>query len=1171
VPAIAVSPSNPSVAYVGGAIGGVWATTDGGAHWVPRFSAAQNAPIGSLAVDPVNTNIVWAGTGEGNLNALTHAGDGVYRSTDSGVTWAPVGGSLFDNCGIPAIVVDPTAHNTVLAAVRQPYGKSMPLLPGPCSAHGIYRSTDSGTSWQLVRAGEPTDLAVDPTTPTRWYAAFQVYSATAGTDALARSLDGGVTWSVPGAGLPAGLSSYRMKIAVSPVASGRLYAAAIAFTGTTSTYVVETSGDAGVTWAQLPVPGGDSGWDYRLAITADPTEVNTFYLGGLYLYTYQAATTASPTETLSLGNADVHVDQQTMVFDTSHRLWLGNDGGAYRSSDGAQTFVNLNATLSLAQFYTSLSGTTGVVLTGGTQDIGAAAYDGATQWRALFPFSDIIHTAVDPTDPGTIYALSHGRNVFKTTDGGQTWNLKSINVAEPFCDFTNPLVLDPGDHQRLYSGGTSHVLRSDDGGNTWSSLPTGFNECVAAVAPAINNPLVVVAGTDFGVHRTTDGGQTWSSIQLFNVHSLTVDPHNPNHIYAAHEPCGSCGALSAGNLAVSNDAGNTWTNITGNLPSVDASNIAVDDGTTPPTLYAATDAGVYGSTDSGTTWTLVGSGLPRVEATDVMVDHATNQLVATTFGRGVYTLALRPPSVTVVAPNGGEQPQSGRTTSITWNAAPGTPVRIDLLHNDVLVGPIATSVTTSAAGTGSYRWTIGPQLGLGGGYRVWVRALNGPAGDATDRTFSIAPAAPTAPRAPNAVPGRGQATVNWIAPTDAGTSAITGYVVTPYLAGAATTPRVFNSAANTEVISGLTNTKSYTFKVAAKNAVGTGPQSIATAAILVGLPTAPTNVVAVASPGRATVHWTAPSSNGGSPITGYGVTVPPGGRIVSVSGTHATISGLAPGTYTFRVRAKNAVGSGPWSLASNAVSIVTAQGGSSGSGYWMLGADGTVYAFGNAARLGSALGPAVAMVARRDGSGYWVTDAAGDVSHFGTAANHGGRPTLGAGERVSTISATPSGGGFWLFTNRGRAFAYGDAHLYGDMSATVLNGPVVASVATPTGHGYYMVASDGGVFSFGDAHFRGSTGAMRLNRPIVGISPTPDNHGYWLVASDGGVFAFTAPFRGSMGATPLNRPVNGLVAYGNGYLMVASDGGVFDFSNKAFVGSLANSPPSAPIIGIAAA
>jgi Phage tail lysozyme len=241
------------------------------------------------------------------------------------------------------------------------------------------------------------------------------------------------------------------------------------------------------------------------------------------------------------------------------------------------------------------------------------------------------------------------------------------------------------------------------------------------------------------------------------------------------------------------------------------------------------------------------------------------------------------------------------------------------------------------------------------------------------------------------------------------------------------------------------------------------------------------------------------------------------------------------------------------------------------SGYWMLGADGKVYAFGSASNSGSASGFTVAIAARTDGRGYWVVDGAGNVSHFGVAAgDHGGRPLLRSGESVSTISATPSGNGYWLFTTQGRAFGYGDAHFYGDMSGTTLNGPVIASAATATGRGYYMVGSDGGVFSFGDARFHGSTGNLRLNQPVVGISPAPDNRGYWLVASDGGVFAFGESFRGSMGGTRLNRPVNGLVAYGNGYLMVASDGGVFDFSDKAFLGSLAGNPPSASIVGIAA-
>jgi hypothetical protein len=240
------------------------------------------------------------------------------------------------------------------------------------------------------------------------------------------------------------------------------------------------------------------------------------------------------------------------------------------------------------------------------------------------------------------------------------------------------------------------------------------------------------------------------------------------------------------------------------------------------------------------------------------------------------------------------------------------------------------------------------------------------------------------------------------------------------------------------------------------------------------------------------------------------------------------------------------------------------------NGYWMLGGDARVYAFGSAFAAAPAATAAVAMTPKLDGSGYWIVDAGGHVFTRGTAKRLGNAPALGNLEVITTISATPTGSGYWLFSNRGRVFAYGDARTHGALGALHLNGPIVASAATPTGLGYYMVGSDGGVFAFGDARFRGSMGGRHLNQPVVGIASTLDNAGYWLVASDGGVFAFSAPFRGSMGSVALNRPVNGLVAYGNGYLMVASDGGVFDFSNRAFLGSLANRVLSAPIVGIAA-
>ena len=405
-----------------------------------------------------------------------------------------------------------------------------------------------------------------------------------------------------------------------------------------------------------------------------------------------------------------------------------------------------------------------------------------------------------------------------------------------------------------------------------------------------------------------------------------------------------------------------------------------------------------------------------------------------------------------------------------------------------------------------------------------------------------------------------------------------------------------------------------------------------------GPPGAPLNVSATSGDGKVKVTWDPPASDGGSPITGYTVTASHNRSNYTASfgpgATAGTIRGLVNGKdYSVTVVAKNANGAGPAS-ASVTVTLdaptttTTAPGGGNGgpgdpggepvggagsggdtpgtahlgapsgrSGYWLLGSNGAVYPFGDAAALGdasatlastilpaaigTAAGPvggssgtarAVDLESTPSGQGYWILDTAGRVHPFGDAPHFGDvvASGLAPGEAPASLSATPTGAGYWVFTDRGRAIPFGDAAFLGDMSATALNGPVLDSVATPSGHGYYMVASDGGIFAFGDARFAGSMGGRRLNAPVRSLVPDADGAGYWLVASDGGVFAFDAPFRGSMGGRALNRPVRGMVRYGDGYAMVAEDGGVFAFSDKPFTGSLGARPPATPIVSVAA-
>jgi hypothetical protein len=246
------------------------------------------------------------------------------------------------------------------------------------------------------------------------------------------------------------------------------------------------------------------------------------------------------------------------------------------------------------------------------------------------------------------------------------------------------------------------------------------------------------------------------------------------------------------------------------------------------------------------------------------------------------------------------------------------------------------------------------------------------------------------------------------------------------------------------------------------------------------------------------------------------------------------------------------------------------------SGYWMVGSDGAVYAFGDARHLGNAPlsggAQAVDLEPTPSLNGYRIVDDAGNVFGFGDARHFGNvdRSKLVAGEKVTSLSATRSGNGYWFFTTRGRVLAVGDAVHAGDVAAIKLNGPVLDSIPTPSGRGYYMVASDGGIFTFGDAVFHGSTGDIKLNAPVQSLVPDPDGAGYWLVASDGGVFSFGGEFRGSLGGQKLNKPVTGMVPFGNGYLMVGEDGGIFNFSNKAFAGSLGATPPARPVVSVAA-
>ena len=204
---IAVSETDPNIIYLGYAVGGVWKTTNNGTTWGPIFDEYPVSSIGDIEIAPSNPNIVYVGTGEPNNRQTSSFGDGIYKSTDGGKTFTNIG--LKETQTIARIVIDPKNPETIYVA-------SPGHLFGPNPERGVYKSTNGGKTWDLVKFIDNdtgfTDIAIDPVNTSILYAAsYQrrrsgcCFNGGGPGSAIWKTTDAGKTWTkLSGNGLPGG-------------------------------------------------------------------------------------------------------------------------------------------------------------------------------------------------------------------------------------------------------------------------------------------------------------------------------------------------------------------------------------------------------------------------------------------------------------------------------------------------------------------------------------------------------------------------------------------------------------------------------------------------------------------------------------------------------------------------------------------------------------------------------------------------------------------------------------------------------------------------------------------------------------------------------------------------------------------------------------------------------
>jgi photosystem II stability/assembly factor-like uncharacterized protein len=509
---VQVDPKNLDVYYIATGAGGLWKSENRGFTFTPIFDEGGSFSLACLVIDPKNSNVLWLGTGENSNPRAAMFGDGIYKSSDAGKTWARVGLEKSEHIG--NIKIDPRNSDVIYVAAQGPLWSSG-------GDRGVYKTTDGGKTWKAVHTVSPdtgaNEVIIDPNNPDVLYASMWQRRRSVGQfigggpeSGIYKSTDAGVTWTKLTNGMPKG-DMGRIALGVDPKANPtRVYALCDAKREESGFY---RSDDAGATWARVGhtvggegrggfpgggpggqaagddwYRGGDPGYYHELFV--DPVRPDTIWSANTYPDRSEDGGKTwrrVPIDYEYLNNyGGVHVDFHAFWFNPTNpnHYLIGNDGGAFETYDDGKHFRHFT-NLPVSQFYRVAVDNAKPFyrVMGGTQDNSAMVGPSRTRNRIGIRTSDWILVGggdaftirADPEDPSIIYTtvglmrLDLRTGLSKSIRPGGAQQGGQGDRSGERTNWDPPYVISPHSPTRLYYG-SSQLYRTDDRGDHWVAI-----------------------------------------------------------------------------------------------------------------------------------------------------------------------------------------------------------------------------------------------------------------------------------------------------------------------------------------------------------------------------------------------------------------------------------------------------------------------------------------------------------------------------------------------------------------------------------------------------------------------------------------------------------------------------------------------------------------------------